>query len=235
MSIYAISDLHLSTNTDKSMEVFGEKWNDYMGRIARNWRETVGENDTVIIGGDISWEMKLDDCVSDFEFIQKLPGRKILSKGNHDYWWETASKHQHFKEKNGFDSIDFIYNNAYIAEGVAICGTRLWDDPSTDGFSEDDNKIYTHELLRLENSLSAASKLGCDRKIAVLHYPPFTTDGKVNKDISSMFSHYGVTCCVYGHLHGAGLKNAISGEFNGVNYCLTSADYLDFAPISIKI
>ena len=123
------------------MEVFGSKWSGYMQRIAENWKKLVSEDDTVIIGGDVSWEMKLSDCVSDFEFINSLPGKKIISKGNHDYWWETASKLKSFISENNFSDIDFIYNNAYSAEGVAICGTRWWNDPSTDGFGDEDLKI----------------------------------------------------------------------------------------------
>lgn len=234
MAIFAISDLHLSTNTDKSMEVFGDKWADYMQRIRDNWCCTVGKDDTVVIGGDVSWEMKLSDCVSDFEFINDLPGRKIISKGNHDYWWETASKHSSFLANNGFENIDFIYNNAYCSEGVAICGTRWWDDPTTDGFDDEDLKIYNHELVRLENSLKQALKSGCNTTLVVLHYPPFTTEGNVNKDIAALFEKYNVSRCIYGHLHGAGLKNAVEGCFDGVNYSLTSADFLGFTPLKIN-
>lgn len=234
MAIFAISDLHLSTNTDKSMEIFGTKWAGYMQRISDNWSRLVGEDDTVIIGGDVSWEMKLADCVSDFEFINHLPGRKIITKGNHDYWWETASKHKAFLESNGFSNIDFIYNNAYMAEDIAICGSRWWDDPTTDGFDDEDLKIYNHELLRLENSLKEAEKLSCNVILAVLHFPPFTSDGSVNGDIAELFARYGVTACIYGHLHSAGLKNAVEGCFGGVNYRLTSADFLDFTPVEIK-
>lgn len=234
MAIYAISDLHLSTNTDKSMEVFGAKWADYMQRISDNWSCLVTDDDTVVIGGDISWEMKLADCTGDFGFINRLPGRKIISKGNHDYWWETASKHKAFLEANGFSRIDFLYNNAFEAGGVAVCGSRWWDDPTSDSFNDEDLKIHNHELIRLENSLKEASALGCDKILAVLHFPPFTAYGEVNADIAELFKRFGVTDCVYGHLHGAGLKNAIEGCFDGINYRLTSADFLNFTPIAIK-
>ena len=235
ISIFAISDLHLSTNTDKSMEVFGDKWTDYMNRISDNWNRLIGKDDTIIIGGDISWEMKLEDCVSDFKYINSLPGRKIISKGNHDYWWETSAKHKSFLESNGFSNIDFIYNNAFKVQDIAVCGTRWWNDPSADGFSDEDLKIYNHELIRLENSLKEACKLECDKKLVVLHYPPFTVDGFVNKDIAELFKCYSVDECVYGHLHGLGLKNAVEGVFFGINYRLTSADFLNFTPIEIKI
>ena len=123
MGLYVLSDLHLSTNTDKSMEVFGPKWSGYTEKILKNWNSIVKEDDTVIIGGDVSWEMKLENCVSDFEFISRLNGRKIISKGNHDFWWETVTKLNNFVCENGFSGIDFIYNNAYNVEGVAVCGT----------------------------------------------------------------------------------------------------------------
>lgn len=235
ISIFAISDLHLSTNTDKSMEVFGDKWSGYMQKISENWKRLVSEDDTVIIGGDVSWEMKLADSISDFEFINRLPGKKIISKGNHDYWWETASKLKAFIVGNNFSNIEFIYNNAYSVQGVAICGTRWWNDPSSEGFGADDLKIYNHEILRLETSLKAASELGCEKIIAVLHYPPFNTAGNVNEDIKKLFEEHRVNECVYGHLHGLGLKNAVEGQFHTTNYRLTSADFLDFCPIRIKI
>ncbi len=213
------------------MEVFGEKWADYMDRIRDNWKIVISKDDTVIIGGDVSWEMKLEESVSDFEFIDKLPGRKIISKGNHDYWWETASKHKTFLEKNGFSTIDFLYNNSFEVCDISVCGTRWWEDKTSDKFGPDDLKIYSHELIRLENSLKDAKN---DKKIVVLHYPPFTADGELNSDIAQMFERYEVSECIYGHLHGPGLKNVVEGTFFGVNYRLTSADYLNFTPIEIK-
>lgn len=217
------------------MEVFGDRWANYTERIRDNWNSIVSKDDIVIIGGDVSWEMKLKDCVSDFEFINSLSGRKIISKGNHDYWWETASKHKEFLQDNGFSMIDFLYNNAFKVEDVAVCGTRWWNDSSADGFGGEDLKIYNHELIRLENSLKEACKLECNKKLVVLHYPPFAADGELNSDIADIFSRYEVRECIYGHLHGAGLKNAVEGTFFGVNYRLTSADYLNFTPIEIKI
>ncbi len=233
MAIFAISDLHLSTNTDKSMEVFGEKWGGYVQKIENNWNRLVKAEDTVIIGGDVSWEMKLADCVGDFGFLNSLPGRKIISKGNHDYWWETASKHNRFLSDNGFSDIEFIYNNAYIAENTAICGTRWWMDLTSEGFRAEDLKIYNHELLRLEASLKEGERSGCEKMIAALHYPPFKADGTVNDDIKELFHMYKVDLCIYGHLHGAGLKNAVTGQFGSTFYQLTSADFLDFTPYRI--
>lgn len=234
IAVYAISDLHLSTNTDKSMEVFGSGWMDYMNRIKTNWLNTVSDNDTVVIGGDVSWEMKLADCESDFRFISNLPGRKIIFKGNHDYWWETVSKMNAFVKENNFNAIEFCNNNAFTADGVVICGTRWWLDPTSDEFGKDDDKVYAHELLRLENSLKSVAEQKSENILAVLHYPPFTESGEVNTDIMGLFSAYKVKKCVYGHLHGAGLKNGVEGVIGGVEYKIISADFLDFTPLKIS-
>lgn len=231
--IFAISDLHLSTTTDKSMEVFGDRWSGYMDKIRVNWLSRVSESDTVIIGGDVSWEMRLADCGGDFEFINTLPGRKLILKGNHDYWWDTVTKMKSFVAENGFEGIEFINNNAFAAEGVAICGTRWWTDPSSDEFGGDDRKIYDHELIRLEASLKEASKLGCDNILVALHFPPFDEEGRVNGDIARLFAEYAVTKCIYGHLHGAGHSKGVEGAFDGVEYYLTSADFLQFEPMKI--
>lgn len=231
--IYAISDLHLSTNTDKSMEVFGERWAGYMDKIRSNWLSQVSESDTVIIGGDVSWEMRLADCKGDFGYINSLPGRKIILKGNHDYWWETAAKMNSFVRENEFENIEFINNNAFEAEGVAICGTRWWLDPTSDEFSGDDRKIYDHELIRLEASLKEAAKLNCDNILAALHFPPFDEKGNVNGDIAEIFAGHSVTKCIYGHLHGVGHSKGVEGVFGGVKYHLTSSDFLQFTPKKI--
>lgn len=234
VAIYGISDLHLSTNTDKSMEIFGPLWSGYMERIRNNWIKTVKDDDTVIVGGDVSWEMKLEDCISDFKYLSALPGRKILFKGNHDYWWETLSKMNSFVGENNFSNIEFCHNNAFVAENIAICGSRWWIDPTHEDFKKDDIKIYNHELSRIETSLAAARKTGAENIVAVLHYPPFTDNGDVNSDISSLFKKYNVKKCIYGHLHGEGLKKAVEGDFGGVEYILTSADFLKFTPKEIN-
>lgn len=230
MSIFAISDLHLSTNTDKSMEVFGDRWQGYTQKIFENWNKIVTPQDTVIIGGDVSWEMKISNCVGDFQFISNLPGRKIISKGNHDYWWETVTKMNDFISENDFSNIEFLYNNAFSVENVAVCGTRWWESASTD----EDKKIYNHELVRLETSLSEGKKLNCEKTIAVLHYPPFEEDGSLNNDIKELFQKYNVDECIYGHLHGSGINKRVEGEFFGTKYHLTSADYLNFSPLPIN-
>lgn len=233
IGIYSISDLHLSTNTDKSMEVFGPSWFGYMDKIRERWLQTVKEEDTVIIGGDISWEMKLEDCVSDFEYLNSLPGRKILFKGNHDYWWETLSKMNAFAESNGFSTIEFCNNNAFLVEDTAICGSRWWIDPTCDDFKKEDEKISAHEFSRIESSLMSAYALNAGNTVAVLHYPPFTESGYVNEGISALFKKYNVKKCIYGHLHGLGLSKAKEGVEDGVEYILTSADFLEFTPKEI--
>ncbi len=239
MAIFTMSDLHLSLDTDKSMEVFGNKWNNYIERILTNWNKTVGEQDTVIVGGDISWAMHLKDCRKDFEFLNSLPGRKLLFKGNHDYWWESMTKMKAFAEECGFDTLTFMQNGALIAENALICGTRGWTLPGDGGFGPDDEKIYLREVLRLELSLKEGKAL-CEARgfepskvICVLHYPPFTKDGKADEGFVSLMRAYKVTHCVYGHLHSLGTASAVEGNVDGIEYCLVSGDYIDFSPVKL--
>lgn len=237
MAIFTISDLHLSLGTDKPMEVFGSAWDNYIQRIYDNWFGLVSSSDTVLVGGDISWAMHLNDCEKDFAFINSLPGRKLLFKGNHDYWWESMTKMNAFAEKNGFDTIEFMQNNAVICENCVVTGTRGWSLPGDGGFGEDDSKIYQRELLRLELSLKDGERL-CqwegiipDKKICILHYPPFTKEHNPDDGITELLEKYGVTHCFYGHLHSRSALNAFEGEVNGIHYKLVSADHLKFAPI----
>lgn len=201
MSIYAISDLHLSYNTDKPMDIFG--WKDYESKIKENWNSKVKENDLVILGGDFSWSMDLEDTYKDFEFIHNLPGKKILIKGNHDYWWGTLTKMKKYINEIGFNDINFLYNNSYEFEGKIICGTRGWN--FTD-LQEDDEKIYNREIQRLKLSLEdAVKKYGTDKEIIVcLHYPPLKTNEI--SDFVRVMEEYNVTKCIYGHLHGPAHK-----------------------------
>ena len=239
MAIFTMSDLHLSLDTDKSMEVFGNKWNNYIERIHTNWNRVVSSEDTVIVGGDISWAMHLKDCRKDFEFLNSLPGKKLLFKGNHDYWWESMTKLKAFAEQCGFDTLTFMHNGAVIIEDVLICGTRGWSLPGDGGFGEDDEKIYLRELLRLELSfkegmaLCEAQGTSPSKVICVLHYPPFTRDGKADEGFVSLMKSYGVTQCVYGHLHSLGTGAAVEGEVDGIEYTLVSGDNIDFTPIKL--
>lgn len=205
------------------MDVFGENWTNYDKKIAESWKENVKEEDIVLIPGDISWAIKLSDAMVDLKWIDDLPGKKILLKGNHDYWWSSLTKMSEL-----FESISFLYNNFYSYKDYAICGTRGWNCPSESNFSLDDEKIYKRELLRLKLSLDAAKANGYTKFIVMTHYPP-TNDKKEPSGFTEIFEQYGVEKVVYGHLHTRGSFGAsIQGDFNGVEYSLVSCDYLDF-------
>lgn len=223
MSIYAISDLHLSYNTDKPMDIFG--WKNYENKIKENWNSKVKESDLVILGGDFSWSMDLKDTYKDFEFIHKLPGKKILIKGNHDYWWGTLTKMKKYINEIGFNDINFLYNNSYEFEGKIICGTRGWN--FTD-IQEDDEKIYNREIQRLKLSLEdAVKKYGTDKEIIVcLHYPPLKTNEI--SDFVRVMEEYNVTKCIYGHLHGPAHKFIVEKNIDNIQYIMTSCDYTNF-------
>jgi len=233
MSIYAISDLHLSLSIDKPMDIFGERWKNYMEKLRIMWKETVTCDDYVIVPGDISWATYLEQAVEDFRLIDSLPGKKIISKGNHDYWWTTMSKLEDFVNRNNFSTIRFMHNNSFRIENVALCGTRGWNSPGDNGFTADDNKIYNRELQRLEMSLKSSVEKGGDFIIAALHYPPFNSKGEPTEFVNIM-GRYGVKICVYGHLHGESIKSAVNGEVDGIEYRLVSADFLDFKPLQLK-
>ncbi len=233
MSLFTISDLHLSLSIDKPMDVFGSEWDHYMERLFENWSSTVSSTDTVIVGGDVSWAMYLNECERDFAFLNALPGTKIILKGNHDYWWESLTKLQNYVTEKGFSTLCFLHNNAYLAEDCAICGTRGWVDPSYESFKADDQKIYLRELARMELSLKSAAKLGAKKIIAVLHYPPITKTLTVSEQYAALFQAYGVSLCVYGHLHARASKRAFEGMAGGVEYKLAAADYMGFTPYKL--
>ncbi|MDR1101498.1 MAG: metallophosphoesterase [Clostridiales bacterium] len=223
--IYSLSDLHLSFGTNKPMNVFGRNWDGYEEKIKKNWNNIVKRDDYVLVCGDVSWAMYIDDAALDFSYINELNGTKIISKGNHDYWWCTHNKQKNFIEKHGFERICFLHNNSYMAEGVGICGARGWLAGELCN-SDEDKKIYDRELQRLELSIKSIPA-EAERKIAMLHYPPDLTFMK-------MLSDYKIDDCVYGHLHAGAHKNAIYGCLDGVRYNLTSCDYLGFKPLLIK-
>ena len=239
MSVYAMSDLHLALGVDKPMDIFGKGWSDYMQRIQANWNSVVGDDDTVIVGGDISWAMYLDECHPDFEYIERLRGKKIILKGNHDYWWESVTKLNNFVKSNGYDSITFLYNNSYVVEKFVICGTRGWILPDDDRFKQDDQKAYDRELIRFE--LSASHMLenikSYDKpleRVAVFHYPPFTKAGKFDEGVLELLKKYGIQKCIYGHLHGRSTDIAFEGEYDGIKYKLVSSDYMKFEPCNVN-
>jgi predicted phosphohydrolase len=228
MRVFAISDLHLALAEDKPMDVFGASWANYMYRIQKSWKEKVREDDLVLLPGDISWVTYHDRAGADFSFIEALPGKKIISKGNHDYWWTTRKKLNEFIKDEGFESINFLHNNAYFFNGLAIAGTRGWKNPEDEGFTPEDEKIYNRELERLKLSLKQTNGFQGDI-IAMLHYPPFSSN-RNSTAFTDILESFGVDICIYGHLHGISCNNAAEGEFRGVKYKLVSADYLEFVP-----
>ncbi len=227
MGLFAISDLHLDLNGDKPMDIFGETWFKHDEKLKNNWIEKIKEEDTVLIAGDISWSMKIENGIQDLEWIHKLPGRKIMVKGNHDYWWVSI------KKLNGlYEDMKFIQNNFFSYEDYAICGTRGWICPGGENFSAHDEKIYTRELGRLRLSLDTAVKAGFEKSIVMIHYPPIN-DKVMESGFMDIFKEYNVEKVIYGHLHGPSLGKAVKGEVDGVQYVITSGDYLNFNPIRI--
>jgi predicted phosphohydrolase len=220
MALYAISDLHLAFNDDKPMDIFGEKWNEHHKKIKDNWIKKVNDEDTVLIAGDISWAMKEEDSLTDLQWIDNLPGNKIISKGNHDFWWGSISK-----LNSMFEKTKFLQNNFFVYNDYAICGTRGWICPGTDRFTEKDKKIYLRELIRLKLSLDGAKKAGYKKIIVMLHYPP--TNEKFEES-GFIIKEYDVEKVIYGHLHGPALNRVLNGFVDGVEYVMTSADFIDF-------
>ena len=233
MAIYAISDLHLALSIDKPMDVFGERWHGYMERLKTEWGRTVSDEDHVVIPGDVSWATYIEQALDDFRFINELPGKKIILKGNHDYWWTTMSKLKKFLAENGFDSISFLHNSSCVVDNAALCGTRGWKCPGDEDFSEEDAKIYKRELERLELSLKKAAPAEKSGFIVVaLHYPPFNAKGEPS-DFVGIMRRYGVKLGIYGHLHSGRVNSAVEGEHYGMDFKLVSADYLGFRPVLI--
>ncbi len=232
MAIYAISDLHLAVGVDKPMDVFGPEWADYMVKLKQNWIRTVGPEDTVLMPGDFSWATYLPDAIADFRWLEALPGRKILTKGNHDYWWTTRSKLDAFLQAQGFASIRILHNDAVRVGRWAICGARGWKSPGDEDFSAEDRKIFLREQERLRLSLRAAEGLGAEATIALLHFPPFNARREPGAYVDILRT-FGVRRCLYGHLHGRGRYAAIQGDLDGIDYRLVSADNLLFTPVAV--
>ena len=229
MSLFAIDDLHLSLGEDKPMDIFAG-WSNYVERLEDNWRKLITDDDTVVIGGDISWAMKLEETFVDFSFIDKLPGKKLFLKGNHDYWWGTKSKIDSFLSKNGFDSISIIFNNSYVCDDYAVCGTRGW---FLENGTEQDIKVLNREVGRLIMSIESALKTGKE-PVVFLHYPPYY-NGIECKEIMDVLLKYNVKKCYYGHIHGRNnFKYAFEGEYKGVNFRLISCDKVGFMPVLVR-
>ena len=226
MALYAIGDTHLSLGSNKPMDVFGGGWTGYVDKLRAGFAG-IGPEDTVVLCGDLSWGMSLEEAREDFAFLDSLPGRKLLLKGNHDYWWTTAAKMERFFAQNGFETLNILHNNCHLYGETALCGTRGW-------FYEEDRgahsaKIFNRELIRLEASLKAA---GEREKLCFLHYPPLY-QGYRCQEIVALLEEYGVKLCCYGHLHGASHRLAVSGWQGRVEYRLVAADYLGFQPAKL--
>ena len=227
MALYAIGDLHLCLGAPKPMDIFGGAWVGYMEKLRQGMQGLTPE-DTLVLMGDLSWALDLESAKADFAWIAALPGRKIILKGNHDYWWSTAAKFTRFCQENGFENLFLLNNNCYFYENIAICGTRGWFYEE-ERSGQHDEKVFRRELGRLEASLKAAEK---QKKLVFLHYPP-RYKGYECPEILSLLERYGVRRCFYGHLHGGSRSLAREGLWSNIDYRLLSADQLDFRPMQI--
>ncbi len=229
MSVFVISDLHLSLDGRKPMDIYGGPWVGHTGRVKERWMELVGPADTVILSGDLSWGLRLSDAEADLRWIEALPGTKVLVKGNHDLWWTSLTK-----LSQAFSGMHFLQNVSYEGETFAIAGSRGWLCPGTEGFSANDAKIYERELLRLRLSLADMERKDPQRtklRIGAMHFPP-TNERLEDSGFTELFEEYGVSKVVYGHLHGReAYKNGLQGIKNGVEYILTSCDWLSCTPL----
>ena len=227
MALYAIGDLHLSFGTNKPMDVFGGAWVGYVEKL-RQGLSIIGPEDTTVLLGDVSWAMSLEQGREDFSFLHEIPGKKILLKGNHDYWWSTAAKFQQFCEKYDYMSLSLLHNNCLLYQEVALCGTRGWFFEEERSGTHDE-KVFRRELIRLEASLKAA---GNGEKLVFLHYPP-KYQGYSCPEILELLKKYEVRRCFYGHLHGGSHRLAVQGMWDGIEFRLVSADYLNFHPFKV--
>ncbi|MCI8361077.1 MAG: serine/threonine protein phosphatase [Clostridiales bacterium] len=227
MALFALADLHLSLSADKPMDVF-KGWDNYVERIAENWKKIVTDQDTVVLPGDLSWAMKLEDSAADFAYIDALPGQKLLLKGNHDLWWCTMRKMETFFAQKGFTTLRFVHNNAVPVEEYCVCGTRGWffDDDSGD------KKVLLREAGRLETSIAAAEQTGLE-PVVFLHYPP-VCGGQVCEEIFSVLTKHHIQRVYYGHIHGPGAYRAINGMYEGILFRLVSCDFANFTPVLVR-
>ena len=228
MALYAIGDLHLCLGAPKPMDIFGGAWVGYMDKL-REGLSIIKPEDTTVLLGDLSWALDLQSAGPDFAWINEIPGRKIILKGNHDYWWSTATKFYKFCQENGFSDQWILNNNHYEYDGYAICGTRGWFYEE-DRSGQHDEKVFKRELMRLEASLKSAGDL---HKIVFLHYPP-KYKGYECQEILELLKRYEVRRCYYGHLHGASHGLAMEGQWNGIEFHLVSADKLGFRPFLVN-
>lgn len=227
MALYAIGDLHLCLGAPKPMDIFGGAWVGYMDKL-KEGLSVITPEDTTVLLGDLSWALDLPSSQADFAWINEIPGRKIILKGNHDYWWSTVSKFQKFCAEHGFENMHLLNNNSFEYDDIAICGTRGWFFEE-ERSGQHDEKVFKRELIRLEASLKAA---GDKPKYVFLHYPP-RYKGYTCPEILELLSKYEVRRCFYGHLHGGSHKLAMEGQWDGVEFRLVAADYLNFKPYTV--
>ncbi len=229
MALFVIADLHLSLDGKKPMDVF-PGWSGYVERLEKNWRAIVSPEDTVVIAGDISWAMRLEDAERDFAFLHALPGKKLLLKGNHDYWWSTRRKIETFFAEHGFDSLSLVHNSAVPVGEIAVCGTRGW---VYNAETPEDQKIVSREVGRLTASLNEAESFGL-RPVVFLHYPPLYYDQRCD-EILGVLLERGIRDCYFGHIHGTqAARRAAIREYRGIQMHLISCDYVKFAPVLVR-
>lgn len=247
MSVFVIGDLHLSTNqtTNKSMEVFGKRWTGYLQKLESNWDAVVEDKDTVIIPGDISWAMRLDEAVEDLKWLNRRPGVKLIGKGNHDFWWSTHRKMQAFFDEHHLDSLRILYNNAYVVEDQIVCGTRGWflDEHQQITVGEADyQRIVAREVIRLKLSLDEAKKLQTEHAestgavlpiVVYLHFPPLWQNFCC-REFVDMFHAYDIRRCYFGHIHGSYVQEGRT-LFEEISFSLVSSDFLKFSPLPVSV
>ena len=227
MALYTIGDLHLSLGKEKPMDIFGSHWANHAQKLQDGF-STLSEDDVTVLCGDLSWAMGLEESAQDFQFIDALPGKKIILKGNHDYWWTTAAKTKRFFAEHGIETIEILNNNCFTYGELALCGTRGWFyEEEKNG--EHDKKIMRREIMRLEASLKAA---GEKEKLVFLHYPPIYMNYRCEEILALLKEHH-VSLCCYGHIHGKGCRNAFNGLHDGTLFKLVSADFVDFTPVKL--
>ena len=236
MSVFVMADLHLDIRTnEKSMEIFGNRWRGYIEKIQKNWKRVVTDDDTVIVPGDISWALSLEDALIDMQWIDSLPGKKLIMKGNHDFWWTTLSKMKRYFEENSIKTIDFLYNNAIEVENYIVAGSRGWFVDKivqpTASVNADYEKIVNREVIRLRLSLDEAKKLSAETGkeiIAFLHFPPIWSDFEC-KEILEVLQEYNISRCYFGHIHGC-YSVGSTFKWENIEFKMISADFLDFLP-----
>lgn len=229
MALFTISDLHLPLGISKPMDIFGSEWDNYVEKLEKNWQAIVNQDDVVVLPGDFSWASYLEEAKRDFEFLEGLNGKKIILKGNHDYWWTTKNKMDNYLKDNNFESIKILHNDTFMYENIAICGNRGWNLILE---NDEDEKIYKREIIRLELSLKEAAAKNPEEILVFTHFPPVGETIKDN-EFTRLLEKYNVKKCFYGHLHGESKRFAKEGEINGTEYRLVSSDYRKFVPYKI--